>query len=182
MHPSLPDASSGIAIVPVSVDHAPMLAALVAQDREHLNAYLPMVATLSSAEAAAAHLSAAVACASAGVAFEWHLFAGDTLRGAVRLKDVDHENRKASIGYFVDSRFAGKGIATSAVRTVLAWCFGPLDLNRIELRCASCNAPSIRTAERLGFVREGLLRQDEFLNGVFVDHYAYGLLKADFKR
>jgi ribosomal-protein-serine acetyltransferase len=182
MHPSLFDTASDIAIVPASVEHAAMLAALVAGNREHLNAYLPMVATLASAEAARAHLERAAARAADGGAFEWHLFAGDTLCGAVRLKDIDRDDRKAKIGYFLGSGFAGKGIVSSALKAVLAWCFGPFGLNRIELHCASSNGRSMRVAERLGFVREGLLRQDEFLNGVFVDQYVYGLLAAEFTR
>lgn len=157
-----------------------MLAELVRQDIDHLNAWLPMVATLDSAEAATAHLDAATARAAAGEVFEWHLFIDDTLCGSVRLKDVDHRDRKAGIGYFVGSRFAGRGIVTGAVRAVLAWGFGPLGLNRVELRCAAGNARSARVAERLGFVREGLLRQDECLHGAFVDHDVFGLLKTDF--
>ena len=171
---------SGLSVIPVTVDHAPMLAALVRQDNEHLKAYLPKVATLSSFEAARAHLERAEVRALEGEIFEWHLFVSDTLCGSVRLRDIDHDDRKASIGYFLGSPFTGKGIVTAAVHAVLAWSFETLGLNRIELRCATSNAPSTRVAERLGFVREGMLRQGECLNGVFVDHYVYGLLKAQF--
>ena len=176
------DTGTGVAIVPVTLGHAGMLAALVRHDREHLNAWLPLVATLATPEAARAHLERARVRAQEGEVFEWHLFAGDTLCGSVRLKDIDHDDRKAGIGYFLGGEYTGKGIITAALQAVLAWSFGPLGLNRIELRCASNNVPSMRVAERLGFVREGLLRQDECLNGVFVDHCVYGLLQADFRR
>jgi ribosomal-protein-serine acetyltransferase len=180
IHPPALDTGSGIAIVPVTLDHAAMLAALVREDREHLHTFLPPVATLTSTEAARAHLERAALSAQEGTIFEWHLFMDDTLCGSVRVRDIDLANRKAAIGYFLGSRFTGKGVVTAALQTVLAWCFGPLELNRVELRCATGNAPSIRVAERLGFAREGLLRQDGSLNGVFVDHYVYGLLKAEF--
>lgn len=39
----------------------------------------------------------------------------------------------------------------------------------------------MRVAGRLGFVREGVLRQDEYLNGVFIDQLVFGLLGAEFK-
>jgi len=174
--------AGGLAIVPVAAGHAAMLAALVLRDKEHLEAYLPMVATLSTVAATTAHLERAAVRAAEGEVFEWHLFEGDSLCGSVRVKDIDHDDRKASIGYFLGSQFTGKGIVTSALRAVLAWCFDTLGLNRIELRCATGNAPSIRVAERLGFVREGLLRQDECLHGVFVDHYVFGLLNSEFRR
>jgi ribosomal-protein-serine acetyltransferase len=173
---------SGISIVPVTPDHAPMLAALVQRNMDHLGAYLPALTSLSMVDAARAHLEAAVERAGRGETLEWHLFAGETLCGAIRLKEIDAANRKAEIGYFLGSEFGGKGIASRAVHAVLAHCFGPLELNRIELRCAASNAPSIRVAERMGFTREGLLRHDEYLNGVFVDQLVYGLLRADFNR
>lgn len=142
--------------------------------------YLPAVTDLSTTEKATCHLRAAEERAANGEIFEWHLFVDGTLCGSVRVKDIDQGDRKAKIGYFIGSQFAGRGIVTSAVRTVLAYCFGPLALNRIELHCASGNERSRRIAERLGFVQEGILRQDEYLNGVFVDQLVYGLLRADF--
>jgi ribosomal-protein-serine acetyltransferase len=181
VHTILLETASGIAIVPVKVEHAAGLAELVQRNIAHLHAYLPAVANLSTVEAAETHLFAAMERAASGDVHEWHLFVDGTLCGAIRLKDIDRDDRKAKIGYFLGSEFTGKGIVTSAVSAVLAWCFDHLHLNRIELRCASGNAASMRVAERLGFSREGLLRQDECLNGVFVDQYVYGLLAEEFK-
>lgn len=177
----LQSASGIVSIIPVAIEHAADLAALVRQNIEHLHAYLPAVADLSSVEAAEDHLYSAADRASKAEIFEWHLFVDGTLCGSVRLKDIDKIDRKAKIGYFIGHQFTGRGIATSAVSTVLEYCFGPLNLNRIELRCASGNEPSKRVAERLGFIREGVLRQEEYLNGVFVDQNVYGLLSIDFK-
>lgn len=173
--------ASGVFIIPVAVEHAKALASLVRENTEHLQAFLPIVAELSSVEAAHEHLCYAVACASKGEILEWHLFVDETLCGSIRLKDIDSSDRKAKIGYYIDRRFAGRGIVGSAVSAVLAFCFGPLGLNRIELRCASGNLPSKRVAEKLGFLHEGILRQEECLNGVFVDQHVYGMLSQDFK-
>jgi ribosomal-protein-serine acetyltransferase len=176
------DTASGISIVPVKVEHAAGLAELVQRNIEHLHAYLPAVTHLSTVEAAGTHLLAATERVAIGDMFEWHIFVDGALCGAIRLKNISRNDRKAEIGFFLGRQFTGKGIATSAVSAVLAWCFNHLHLNRIELRCASGNAASMRVAERLGFSPEGLLRQDECLNGVFVDQYVYGLLAGEFGR
>jgi ribosomal-protein-serine acetyltransferase len=153
---------------------------LVERNIEHLQTYLPNVAELASIKAAEAHLQTALARARQGEVYEWHLFSGETLCGAIRLKDIDKVDRKAKIGYFIGSQFQGEGIVTSSVGAVLAHCFESLGFNRVELRCTAGNKQSMRVAERLGFTREGLLRQEEFLNGVFVDQHLYSLLRDEF--
>jgi len=173
--------ATGISIVPASIEHASVLASLVESNIEHLRIYLPNVAALASVKDAKAHLEAVFARAEKGEVYEWHLFSDAILCGAIRVKDIDHFDRKAKVGYFIGSHFQGKGIVTSSVRAVLAYCFESLNLNRVELRCAAVNEQSMRVAERLGFTHEGLLRQDEFLNGVFVDQHVYSLLRDEFK-
>jgi ribosomal-protein-serine acetyltransferase len=173
--------ATGISVLPATIEHASALASLVKGNIEHLRIYLPNVAELASTRDAEAHLEMASERAKKGEIYEWHLFVESTLCGAIRVKDIDHFDRKAKVGYFIGSHFQGKGIVTSSVRTVLAYCFESLNLNRMELRCAADNKQSMRVAERLGFTREGLLRQDEFLNGVFVDQHLYSLLRDEFK-
>ena len=169
-----------ISIVPTLPEHAEALAALVAQNREHLQAYLPAVVQLDSLGEAQAYLQAATARAASAEVLEWHVFSGAALCGSIRLKDIDTADRKARIGYYLGRQFQGRGIASAAVRAVLAHAFGALRLHRIELQCAAGNQASRALAERLGFTREGVLRQGELLHGVFVDLHVYGLLQPDF--
>jgi len=170
----------GIALTPVAVEHAAELASLMRRERAHLQPYLPALGALASVDAARLHLAGAVERARHHEIFEWHLFDGAVLCGAIRIKNIDRDDRKAQIGYFLASEFVGKGIVTSSLRSVLAFCFDTLRLNRLELRCAAGNARSMAVAQRLGFVLEGVMRQDELLNGVFVDQHVFGLLRADF--
>ncbi|PKB20796.1 GNAT family N-acetyltransferase [Janthinobacterium sp. 64] len=179
MHPNL-SAFPDISIVPTLPEHAQALATLVSQNREHLQAYLPAVVQLDSFGEAQAYLQAAAARAASGEVLEWHVFSGTVLCGSIRLKDIDTEDRKAKIGYYLGHQYQGRGIASAAVRAVLAHAFGALQLHRIELQCAAGNHASMALAERLGFVHEGVLRQGELLNGVFVDLHIFGLLQPDF--
>ena len=179
MHLTL-SAFPDIFIVPTLPEHAEALAALVAQNREPLQAYLPAVVQLDSFGEAQAYLQAAAARVASGEVLEWHVFSGTALCGSIRLKDIDTADRKAKIGYYLGHQFQGRGIASAAVRAVLAHAFGALQLHRIELECAAGNHASIALAERLGFAHEGVLRQGELLNGVFVDLHVFGLLQPDF--
>lgn len=171
--------ADGVVLVTASIDHAAALAALVGADRAHLHAFMPALASLSTTAAAAEHLAAAQAHGSAA-AFEWHLFIDGGLAGGLRLKHIDLNDRKAQVGYFLGSGFTGKGHMTLALRAVLAFAFEGLGLHRVELRCAAGNLASARLAARLGFMLEGVLRQEQCLHGVFVDHRVYGLLRDEF--
>jgi ribosomal-protein-serine acetyltransferase len=159
---------------------AEALADLIRRNEGHLRRYLPAVADMASIELVRSHLAGVADRAARREVLEWYLFADGKLCGAVRLNKIEPENRKASISYLLDADYQGRGIATLAVRAFLGYSFGELALNRVELTCATSNARSISLAERTGFLREGLLREAEFLNGSFVDHYVYGQLRSDF--
>ena len=169
-----------IRVVPVAPSDAAALAALVQANQAHLYSYLPKVAGLNTLAACERHLHYVVECGKDNEVFEWHVFDDDTLCGAVRLNHIEEENHKASIAYYIADSHQGRGLATAAVRAVLGWCFDQMGFNRIELKCAVSNTGSQRLAKRLGFTWEGLHRQAELLNGEYVDHFSYGLLREDF--
>ena len=171
--------SPALAIVPATVGHAEALARLVRHNVAHLHAYLPAVAALATLDEARAYLDVAVERAAEGEILEWYLFSGAELCGSIRVKDIDQHDRKAKIGHFLGAQFEGQGIMTASLRVILEYCFSTLELNRMELHCASTNVPSMAVAARLGFTLEGTLRQDEWLNGAFVDQHVHGLLRAE---
>jgi ribosomal-protein-serine acetyltransferase len=172
--------SDACRVAPVAFADAPALAQLVRANEAHLRAFLPMVAGLNSLPAAQAHLRHVLDATARGELYEWHIFERDVLCGAVRLNHIEADNRKASIAYYLGAGHQGRGLATAAVGAVLAHGFEVLGLNRLELKCAAGNLASQRLAGRLGFCREGLLRQAECLHGDYVDHHVYGLLRGEF--
>lgn len=87
----------------------------------------------------------------------------------------------AFIGYALDEHYTGRGIATEAVKLVLKFAFETLNLHRIEAFIAPENAKSIRVVEKVGFKREGLMRELLYINGKWVDHYMYALLEHERK-
>lgn len=101
--------------------------------------------------------------------------------GLIGLLSVDHTNKKAE--YYVtlgEREYLGRGIAGRASRLLLEYAFTELGLNRVYLHTEVDNTAAIRSYERIGFCKEGLLKNDLFSKGRFVDRYVYGITKKDF--
>jgi ribosomal-protein-serine acetyltransferase len=103
----------------------------------------------------------------------------ENLIGTIGLNNIDLVNNKASIGYWLSSDYQGKGAMAKAVKSLMAYGFDTLNLNKIELKIAKKNSKSKSIAERLGFQKEGLLRQDEYLNNEYYDYIIYSFLHED---
>ncbi|MBM7831367.1 RimJ/RimL family protein N-acetyltransferase [Agromyces cerinus] len=90
--------------------------------------------------------------------------------------------RSASLGYCFTRAAWGHGYATEAARAMLGWAFDALDLNRVQSETDTRNLASARVLEKLGFIREGTLREDCIVNGDVSDSWVYGLLRRDWVR
>ena len=64
----------------------------------------------------------------------------------------------------------------------MSYCFEELQLNRIEIRAATGNVKSQVIPKKLGFTKEGCIREAEWLYDHYVDHTIYGMLKSDFMK
>ncbi len=89
--------------------------------------------------------------------------------------------RSASLGYCYHEAGWGHGYATEAARVLLRWAFDTLDLNRVQTETDTRNVASARVLEKLGFVREGTLREDCVVNGEVSDSWVYGLLRREWR-
>lgn len=103
------------------------------------------------------------------------------LIGNCTLFSFDKQCRRAETGYVLSRAAWGHGYANEAVTALLDWGFETLDLNRVEADIDPRNTPSARALERLGFVREGHLRERWIVNGETTDSFIYGLLRAEWK-
>jgi RimJ/RimL family protein N-acetyltransferase len=75
------------------------------------------------------------------------------LHGAIDLRTVDAEARTAELGYLLGAAHRGRGTMTRAVELLAGWAFGPVGVERLEVRIDADNAASLAVAERAGFVR-----------------------------
>lgn len=105
----------------------------------------------------------------------------ETFIGWCGLTRWNPDHRSASLGYCLDDAAWGHGYATEAGRALLQWAFDTLDLNRVQAATDTRNAASARVLEKLGFVREGTLREDCVVNGEVSDSWMYGLIRREWQ-
>jgi RimJ/RimL family protein N-acetyltransferase len=99
--------------------------------------------------------------------------------GGCGLNAIDKRNARANLGYWVRSSVSGQGVATAAVRELVNWAFSNTDLVRLEIVIAKGNSASLRVAEKLGAVHEGILRQRLQIHGMFQDSALFSILRSD---
>ncbi len=103
------------------------------------------------------------------------------LIGICTLFDFNEGCRSAEIGYGLDSDTWGNGYMNEALVALLTYGFSELDLNRVEADIDPRNIASTQSLERIGFKKEGHLRQNCIVNSVLADSALYGLLRSDWK-
>lgn len=115
--------------------------------------------------------------------FQWGiaLKSDDQIIGTTTLFQLDEKNRRAEIGYILNRRFWGFGYVNEALNALFEFAFGEMNLHRIEADVDPRNAASVRVLEKLGFQKEGYLRERWLVGGEIQDALFYGLLKSDWE-
>jgi RimJ/RimL family protein N-acetyltransferase len=107
--------------------------------------------------------------------------AGGTLVGTATLWGIDNHSRSAHIGLGLLPAARGKGYGTDVVAVLCHYGFVVRGLHRLQIETLADNAAMLRSAERNGFVREGVLRSSAWVMGEFLDEVLLGLLVEDYR-
>jgi RimJ/RimL family protein N-acetyltransferase len=103
------------------------------------------------------------------------------LIGITLLKDINMITRVAEFAIFIgDISYRGKGLSKAATIATLRFAFYNLGLNRVWLKVRVDNLAAVKLYERIGFTKEGVLRNSVFKNNNFYNEYIFGMLKAEF--
>jgi ribosomal-protein-alanine N-acetyltransferase len=113
--------------------------------------------------------------------FKWGIALRDsnTVIGTTTLFNLSLDNGRAELGYAMAHAHWGKGYMNEALTGLVSHAFEVMKLRRLEADVDPRNAASIRTLERLGFQREGFLRERWHVNGEIQDAFFYGLLRRE---
>lgn len=171
-----------LAMVLIDYQHAETLYQLVKLNRLHLREWLPWVDNMRSVEDFRKYINSSKQRYANHTEMGYVIMADQVMIGRLGLYNIDLTNKSASIGYWLDKEWMGQGIITRCCKAVIDEGFSYLQLNRIEIRAATANVKSQAIPERLGFKREGIIRQGEFVNNKFVDLYVYSMLKVEWQK
>jgi len=103
--------------------------------------------------------------------------------GFLRFNYIDRTSGNVWLRVLLGEKTAwGKGYARDALETYLRWLFDKIGIHRVTLECYSTNTRAVKFYERLGFKKEGVLRDAVLINGTYYDIFSFGMLKHDFDK
>jgi RimJ/RimL family protein N-acetyltransferase len=169
-------------IRPYRADDAEAVFAAVDESRNELMPWLPWCNEAYSIEDTRKWLEAQISGFSSGTAYSFAIcdHEGQFL-GACGLSLIEKRNRVANLGFWVRRPATRRGVASEAVRQLVAWAFANTDFERLEVLVSVENVASKRVAEKSGAVPEGLLRHRIMLCGRSHDCVMYSFIRDDLK-
>ncbi|MGO9229199.1 MAG: GNAT family N-acetyltransferase [Bryobacteraceae bacterium] len=162
---------------------AAALFAAVERERSYLAEWLPWVEGTCKADDVRHFIEEVVAV-------QWNdnrgphcgIWVDGSLVGSVGCHAIDWANRACSLGYWIESSRQGQGIVTRSVGALLEYLFDTMRLHRVAIQCGVANQRSCGIPERLGFTKEGMLRNAQLVGDRWVDLAVWSMLEDEWRR
>ena len=158
--------------------HAAALFALTDVNRAYLREWLPWLDNVRAVSDTEAFIAKTFQIYNESRSFTVGIWSRERLIGVMGHNRIDWDNRATHPGYWLSADCQGKGIVTRCCRALIDHSFDVLHLNRIEICTAVGNHRSEAIPTRLGFTREGVRRQGEWLYDRFVDLNVHAMLHS----
>ncbi|MBK1707444.1 GNAT family N-acetyltransferase [Halochromatium glycolicum] len=168
-----------VTIQPFRESDAPKLYAAVRESIAEVQPWMPWCHDQYSEADAISWIELASRGRAEKTMFEFAIFSAEALIGACGINHINLNDRVANLGYWVRSSRTGRGAATEAVKQLISWGFDNTEFNRIEIVAAVENVPSQRVAEKVGAVREGILRMRTMTGNGPSDAVMYSVVRPD---
>ncbi len=164
----------------INTIHAATLFNMVDANRHHLRIWLPFVDRMQEISFAENFIKGSIERNHNGIEYAFIIYENKQAVGRIGVYNIHQQNGIGEIGYWLISTAQSKGIITNCCKALIAYCFNTLNLNRIEIKCATQNTKSMSIPKRLGFTQEAILKEAELLYDYYVDLYLFVLLKKGF--
>lgn len=174
--------AEGVRLQVLEERHAPEVFALVDRERAYLRVWLPWVDHTLEVGDTLGFIQTSSEQFAENDGMTLGIWRDGRFAGTIGTHKIDWANRRVELGYWIAPQFQGRGIVTLACRTLIDHAFDDWKLNRVEIHCATGNQKSCAIPERLGFRREGVLRQAQLVDGVYLDLNVYSVLASEWKK
>ena len=162
--------------------HAPAIFNLIEANRKYLQTWLPWVEHMTTIELMKDFIRGTKHRNLNGTEYSFLILDKSMVVGRIGVHRIDTNNKTGELGYWIAENFTGKGIITKSCAALITYCFDSLNLNRIEIKCATQNFRSQNVPLRLNFKSEGILHQAEFHGYGFYDLNLYAMIKEDWSK
>lgn len=173
--------SESVGMRVLHLSDAAALAAAYVRNREYLSSWEPVRPDEYYTESwQASDIANRLVAHEAGEGHPLGLFAGETLVGRFNVAGIVRGPfQNAGLGYWVDSEYAGRGLASAAVQKIVEMARDELGLHRIEASTLLHNVGSQRVLQKAGFQQIGMAPQYLQIAGKWQDHNLYQVVLHD---
>lgn len=91
-------------------------------------------------------------------AFDFYILYENHIAGVIGLSDIDYENSRTHVGYWIGKKYRGKGIGTEALKLIIPFCIETLKLHSLYTTVLTDNIASIIVLTKNGFSMDGILK------------------------
>ncbi|PPA68891.1 GNAT family N-acetyltransferase [Jeotgalibacillus proteolyticus] len=169
---------------PLGLEDVDMFVELLKRNREFWTIYEPKhPESFYTRDVQLEKLAESQAQHKLGKEYSWGIFMADTheMIGSISIYSIRRlPFSSAYIGYSLDKSKTMQGYGTEAVTAALRFAFRDFGLHRMEALVSPRNEASVKVLEKVGMQREGRLRKNLFINGVWEDHYLYSMIEDEF--
>ena len=169
--------TSAVTLAPLQLDDVDAMAEMTDRNREDLAEVSPSDASADGVDGMRRRIERVLAEVDGGQRVYWTIRVDGVIAGDIVLSHIQRGAlQRANLGYMVDNRHRGRGVATTAARLAVERAFGEVGLHRVEAGTKLDNVASQRVLERVGFTRVGVQRALLHIAGRWEDHYLYELV------
>ncbi len=170
--------SNDLSLVAPQLLHAKALYDLIQGQRLYFEAWLSWVERTKTLSDVRRFIREAQAFNEGGQRLTAFVNLQNQIVGSCGFTRLNMRHKKGEIGYWLSEPYQGRGLITRSCIKLIDFAFSELELHRIEIRILSDNEKSKGVPIRLGFQKEGVLRQAIWLNNRYHDMEIFGLLES----
>ena len=146
---------------------------IVQDNRTYFRQWLSWVDTCSTVEGTVSLIEGMLEEERERIALRLTLLAGYQAIGGIWVYSIDWEVKSCKLGYWVVPKYQGRGLITLGCEKVISLLFKRMGMQYIMIECSLENIRSQLIAQRLGFFKNKVLKNNEWLYDHYIDHIQY---------